>query len=99
MRVTTALLVAAISLTIAAPAVAANPRLNLAARSASLDAKKTCDAFVTGSRIRRQDFTANAPITTVDETAFEDTGTIGVETRSFGTPVFGPMTLLKGTAR
>jgi hypothetical protein len=26
-------------------------------------------------------------------------GTIGVETRSFGTPVFGPMTILRGVAR
>ena len=45
---------------------------------------------VTGSRIRRQDFTANAPITTVDETAFEDTGTIGVETILNQLPQFVP---------
>jgi iron complex outermembrane receptor protein len=45
---------------------------------------------VTGSRIRRQDFTANAPITTVDETAFQDTGTIGVETILNQLPQFVP---------
>lgn len=31
--------------------------------------------------------------------AYRLDGTIGVETRSFGTPVFGPMTLLHGTVR
>jgi iron complex outermembrane receptor protein len=45
---------------------------------------------VTGSRIRRQDFTANAPITTVDESAFQDTGTIGVETILNQLPQFVP---------
>ena len=45
---------------------------------------------VTGSRIRRQDFTANAPITTVDESAFTDTGTIGVETILNQLPQFVP---------
>src|SRR5690606_11383188 len=32
------------------------------------------EVTVTGSRIRRQDFTANAPITTVDRSTFEETG-------------------------
>jgi hypothetical protein len=33
---------------------------------------------VTGSRIQRQDFTANSPITTIDEASFQSTSTIGV---------------------
>src|SRR5688500_17629646 len=38
------------------------------------------EVVVTGSRIRRQDFEANSPITTVDNTLFEQTSTVGVET-------------------
>jgi iron complex outermembrane recepter protein len=45
---------------------------------------------VTGSRIRRQDFTANAPITTIDQTTFEETSTIGVETILNQLPQFVP---------
>src|SRR5690606_13158553 len=45
---------------------------------------------VTGSRIRRQDFTANAPITTVDRSAFEETSAIGVETVLNQLPQFVP---------
>jgi iron complex outermembrane recepter protein len=48
------------------------------------------EVTVTGSRIRRQDFTANAPITTVDRSAFEETGTIGVETILNQLPQFVP---------
>ena len=45
---------------------------------------------VTGSRIVRQDFTANGPITTVDEAAFQTTSTIGVETVLNELPQFVP---------
>ncbi|RPI59331.1 MAG: hypothetical protein EHM50_09365, partial [Lysobacterales bacterium] len=38
------------------------------------------EVVVTGSRIVRQDFTANSPIQTVDETLFDETSAIGVET-------------------
>jgi iron complex outermembrane recepter protein len=45
---------------------------------------------VTGSRIVRQDFTANSPITTVDEAAFQNTSTIGVEKVLNELPQFVP---------
>jgi outer membrane receptor for ferrienterochelin and colicin len=45
---------------------------------------------VTGSRIVRQDFTANSPITTVDESAFQNTSTIGVEKVLNELPQFVP---------
>jgi len=45
---------------------------------------------VTGSRIRRQDFTANSPIFTVGQEQFTDTGTIGVETILNQLPQFVP---------
>jgi outer membrane receptor protein involved in Fe transport len=46
--------------------------------------------IVTGSRIPRRDFTANAPITTVDETLFDETTNIGVETILNQLPQFVP---------
>ncbi len=45
---------------------------------------------VTGSRIVRQDFTANSPITTVDAQQFQETATIGVETVLNQLPQFVP---------
>ena len=45
---------------------------------------------VTGSRIPRQDFTANAPVPTVDEAMFDETGSIGVETVLNQLPQFVP---------
>jgi outer membrane receptor protein involved in Fe transport len=45
---------------------------------------------VTGSRIPRRDFTANAPVTTVDEAIFDETGSIGVETILNQLPQFTP---------
>jgi outer membrane receptor protein involved in Fe transport len=45
---------------------------------------------VTGSRIPRRDFTANAPVTTVDEQIFDETGSIGVETILNQLPQFTP---------
>jgi iron complex outermembrane recepter protein len=45
---------------------------------------------VTGSRILRRDFEANAPITTIDQSAFQATGTVGVETILNQLPQFVP---------
>jgi outer membrane cobalamin receptor len=45
---------------------------------------------VTGSRIVRQDFTANSPITTIDEASFQNTSTIGVEKVLNELPQFVP---------
>src|SRR5690606_9817285 len=45
---------------------------------------------VTGSRILRQDYTANSPIMTVDAAQFEETSTIGVETVLNQLPQFVP---------
>lgn len=45
---------------------------------------------VTGSRIRRQDFTANSPITTVDSDTFENTSTVGIESILNRLPQFVP---------
>jgi outer membrane receptor protein involved in Fe transport len=45
---------------------------------------------VTGSRIQRQDFTANSPITTIDEASFQSTSTIGVEKVLNELPQFVP---------
>ena len=46
--------------------------------------------LVTGSRIPRRDFSANAPIMTVDEQLFDDTSLIGVETILNQMPQFVP---------
>ena len=48
------------------------------------------EVVVTGSRIVRQDFSANSPIQTVDQTAFQDTGVVGVETVLNRLPQFVP---------
>ncbi len=48
------------------------------------------EVLVTGSRIRRQDFEANSPITTVDAKLFEETSTVGVETVLNQLPQFVP---------
>ena len=48
------------------------------------------EVTVTGSRIRRQDFTANSPIQTVDEQLFDETTSIGVETILNRLPQFVP---------
>lgn len=48
------------------------------------------EVVVTGSRIPRQDFTANSPITTVPQATFEETGAIGVETVLNQLPQFVP---------
>jgi outer membrane receptor protein involved in Fe transport len=46
--------------------------------------------IVTGSRIPRRDFTANSPITTIDEAVFDETTSIGVETILNQLPQFVP---------
>jgi outer membrane cobalamin receptor len=48
------------------------------------------EVTVTGSRIPRRDFTANAPVTTIDEAIFDQTGSIGVETILNQLPQFTP---------
>jgi outer membrane receptor protein involved in Fe transport len=48
------------------------------------------EVVVTGSRIVRQDFTANSPIQTVDEQLFEQTSAVGVETVLNRLPQFVP---------
>jgi outer membrane receptor protein involved in Fe transport len=45
---------------------------------------------VTGSRIQRQDYTANSPIVTVDADTFENTSTLGIETVLNQLPQFVP---------
>lgn len=54
------------------------------------DAGSDETVIVTGSRIRRQDFTANAPIITLGEEVFDETGTIGIETIMNQLPQFVP---------
>jgi outer membrane receptor protein involved in Fe transport len=54
------------------------------------EAEVSDEITVTGSRIVRQDFTANSPITTVDESAFQNTSTIGVEKVLNELPQFVP---------
>jgi outer membrane receptor protein involved in Fe transport len=48
------------------------------------------EVTVTGSRIRRQDFTANAPVFSVEEELFDQTTSIGVETILNRLPQFVP---------
>lgn len=48
------------------------------------------EVLVTGSRIKRQDYIANSPITTVDTALFEQTNTVGVETVLNQLPQFVP---------
>jgi len=48
------------------------------------------EVTVTGSRIRREDFTANAPVLSVDEQMFDQTTSIGVETILNRLPQFTP---------
>ena len=52
--------------------------------------QKLEEITVTGSRILRRDFSANAPITTIDQGAFQATGTVGVETVLNQLPQFVP---------
>jgi outer membrane receptor for ferrienterochelin and colicin len=58
--------------------------------SAQDDASAVEEVTVTGSRIVRRDFEANAPITTIDAQAFQATSTVGVETVLNQLPQFVP---------
>src|SRR5690606_32808891 len=60
------------------------------ARPASAQDEAIEEVTVTGSRIRRRDFEANSPITTIGAESFEQTGTIGVETVLNQLPQFVP---------
>lgn len=73
----------------------AGPMLPAAVQAQEADAAVAEDTelqevVVTGSRIRRQDYTANSPITTVTAELFEETSTVGVETILNQLPQFVP---------
>jgi outer membrane receptor protein involved in Fe transport len=70
----------------AAPPVAQTP----AAEDENAEGEAAERVVVTGSRIVRQDFTANSPIVTVDQDTFENTSTIGIETILNQLPQFIP---------
>ena len=67
-------------------AVAIAPANRLAAQ----EQQNLEEITVTGSRIQRQDFTANSPITTIDEASFQNTSTVGVEKVLNELPQFVP---------
>ncbi len=58
--------------------------------AAAAQAQALEEITVTGSRIQRRDYSANAPITTIDQGAFQATSTIGVETVLNQLPQFVP---------
>ena len=68
-----------------ASALAVGPAREVFAQEDVLD-----EVTVTGSRIRREDFTANAPVLSVDEQMFDQTTSIGVETILNRLPQFTP---------
>jgi iron complex outermembrane recepter protein len=78
-------LFAASSGAVLASALAVAPFTRALAQEAEID-----EIRVTGSRIPRRDFVANSPITTIDQTTFEDTSTIGIETVLNQFPQFVP---------
>jgi len=60
-------------------------------RAEAQDAEDALEEItVTGSRIQRRDYSANAPITTIDQNAFQATSTIGIETILNQLPQFTP---------
>ena len=71
---------AALSSAIFVSALAIAPVNQAAAQPAPPQNGEPDEITVTGSRIQRRDFVANAPITTVDQSAFQSTSTVGVET-------------------
>jgi iron complex outermembrane recepter protein len=74
---------------ILASALAVVPAASVVAQEAE-DDQVLEEVVVTGSRIVRQDFTANSPIQTVDETLFEETSAVGVESVLNRLPQFVP---------
>src|SRR5690606_3876036 len=75
--------------TVSAVALSAPVFLSLA-EPAAAQQESGDRVVVTGSRIVRQDFQANAPIVTVDQTLFEETATVGIETVLNRLPQFVP---------
>src|SRR5688572_28543378 len=74
---------------ILASALAVVPAASVVAKQAA-DESPLEEITVTGSRIVRQDFTANSPIQTVDQQMFEQTSAVGVETILNRLPQFVP---------
>jgi outer membrane receptor protein involved in Fe transport len=70
-------------------ALAVAPATRVAAQDPVAD-EPSDEITVTGSRIVRQDFTANSPIQTVDQEMFEQTSAVGVETVLNRLPQFVP---------
>src|SRR5688572_18813861 len=73
-----------------ASALAIVPVSSVVAQEQAGDDSVLEEVVVTGSRIVRQDFTANSPIQTVDETLFDETSAVGVETVLNRLPQFVP---------
>jgi iron complex outermembrane receptor protein len=71
-------------------ALAVVPATPAAAQDEAAEGQQLEEITVTGSRIRRQDFEANAPIVTIDEALFQSTSTVGVETVLNQLPQFIP---------
>ncbi|HEX5419979.1 MAG TPA: TonB-dependent receptor, partial [Gammaproteobacteria bacterium] len=80
-----ALLASALTVLPAAPAAAQDQ-----AAQQQQAAQKVEEITVTGSRIRRRDFTSNSPIVTIDATNFSATSAIGAETVLNRLPEFTP---------
>ncbi|MBN1238259.1 MAG: TonB-dependent receptor plug domain-containing protein, partial [Gammaproteobacteria bacterium] len=73
-----------------ASALAIMPSSPAVAQQQEAASQQVEEITVTGSRIMRQDFTANAPITTIDQSTFQNTATVGVETVLNQMPQFVP---------
>jgi iron complex outermembrane receptor protein len=71
-------------------ALAIAPTGHVAAQQPPAQQQGLEEITVTGSRIVRQDFTANSPITTIDEASFQNTSTVGVEKVLNELPQFVP---------
>src|SRR5688572_997445 len=71
-------------------ALAIVPTGHVAAQQPPAQQQGLEEITVTGSRIVRQDFTANSPITTIDEASFQNTSTVGVEKVLNELPQFVP---------
>ena len=78
------------ALLVAAIAVVPAQRAEAQQQAAAAGQQALEEITVTGSRILRRDYSANAPITTIDQQAFQATSTIGVETVLNQLPQFVP---------
>jgi outer membrane receptor protein involved in Fe transport len=81
---------AAASGALLASALAIVPMSSVVAQEQEEEDQVLEEVVVTGSRIVRQDFTANSPIQTVDEAMFAQTSAVGVETVLNRLPQFVP---------